>query len=59
MASTRFGVFPTGNGGTEGCTLADMVGLAVALTDAGMGDYWDDVEQYARERPAVRAGHRP
>ncbi len=25
-----------------------MVGLAVALTDAGLGDYWDDVEQYAR-----------
>jgi len=44
----RLGIFPTGNGGTEGCTLADMVGLAVALTDAGMGDYWDDVEQYAR-----------
>jgi hypothetical protein len=44
----RLGVFPTSDGGTEGCTLADMVGLAVALTDAGMGDYWDDVEQYAR-----------
>ena len=25
-----------------------MVGLAVALTDAGVGDYWDDVEQYVR-----------
>ena len=22
--------------------------VAVALTDAGLGDYWDDVEQYAR-----------
>jgi hypothetical protein len=25
-----------------------MVGLAVALSDVGLGDYWDDVEQYAR-----------
>jgi len=24
------------------------VGLAIALSDAGLGDYWDDVEQYAR-----------
>ena len=44
----RLGVFPGGNGGTEGCTVADMVGLAVRLTDAGAGDYWDDVDQYAR-----------
>ena len=25
-----------------------MVGMAIALTDGGMGDYWDDVEMYAR-----------
>jgi len=25
-----------------------MTALAVALTDAGLGDYWDDAEQYAR-----------
>ena len=43
----RLGLFH-GNGNTEGCTIADMTGLAVALTDAGVGDYWDDVEQYAR-----------
>jgi len=42
------GLFPTWDGRTEGCTIADMTGLAVALTDAGLGDYWDDVEQYAR-----------
>ena len=33
---------------TEGCTPADMVALAVALSDAGIGDYWDDVEMIAR-----------
>ena len=44
----RLGLFPGGNGDTEGCTVADMVGLAVALSDAGVGDYWDDVDQYAR-----------
>lgn len=33
---------------TEGCTAADMVALAIALSDAGIGDYWDDVEMIAR-----------
>jgi hypothetical protein len=44
----RLGVFPGSNGSTEGCTVADMVGLAVKLTDAGIGSYWEDVDQYAR-----------
>jgi len=44
----RLGVFAGSGGGTEGCTVADMVGLAVKLTDAGIGEYWEDVEQYAR-----------
>lgn len=44
----RIGVFPTSHGNTEGCTVADMVGLAVRLTDCGVGDYWEDVEHYAR-----------
>jgi hypothetical protein len=44
----RLGIFPAGHGTTEGCTIADMVGLAAALTIAGVGDYWDDVEQYVR-----------
>jgi hypothetical protein len=33
---------------TEGCTLADVVAIAVTLSDEGIGDYWDDVEQVAR-----------
>ena len=44
----RLGLFPTADGFTEGCSIADMIGMAIALTDGGMGDYWDDVEMYAR-----------
>jgi len=44
----RLGLFPTGSWGTEGCSIADMIGMAIALTDGGLGDYWDDVEMYAR-----------
>ena len=32
----------------EPCNLSDMIWLAVHLSDAGVGDYWDDVDQYAR-----------
>ncbi|MCX5757697.1 MAG: hypothetical protein NTU83_04175, partial [Candidatus Hydrogenedentes bacterium] len=45
---SRLGLFATGGGGTEGCSIADMTGMAVTLTDAGLGDYWDDVEMYGR-----------
>jgi hypothetical protein len=48
MGINRLGLFPTMNEGTEGCTLGDMIGMAVMLSDAGLGDYWDDVEKYAR-----------
>jgi DUF1680 family protein len=34
----------------EGCSLGDMVGLAVALSDAGVGDYWDDVDSCVRNQ---------
>lgn len=44
----RLGVFAHSGDSTEGCAIADMIGLAVALSDAGLGDYWDDVERYAR-----------
>jgi hypothetical protein len=32
----------------QGCGTARMIGLAVKLTDAGVGDYWEDVDQYIR-----------
>ena len=34
----------------EGCCIADMTALAVELTDAGVGDYWEDVDQYVRNQ---------
>ncbi len=32
----------------ESCALADMVALALNLTRAGIGDYWDDVDRWMR-----------
>src|SRR5205823_7114319 len=32
----------------EGCAVADMTWLAVKLSEAGVDDYWDDVDQYVR-----------
>ena len=34
----------------EGCAVADMIALAIRLSDYGMGDYWDDVNQYVRNQ---------
>jgi hypothetical protein len=44
----RLGLFPGNYPETEGCTIADMVALGVQLSDAGVGDYWDDVDHYVR-----------
>jgi len=44
----RLGIFPHRARVTEGCTIADMIGLAIALSDAGVGDYWDDVAAFVR-----------
>ncbi|MAG36368.1 MAG: hypothetical protein CL878_09005 [Dehalococcoidia bacterium] len=32
----------------ETCEVADMVWLALSLTRAGIGDYWDDVDRWVR-----------
>ena len=32
----------------EGCTNGDMVALSIMLSDAGVGDYWDDTDMYTR-----------
>jgi hypothetical protein len=42
------------NSRTEGCSVADMLVLAVKLTDAGMGDYWDDVDHIVRNQLIVQ-----
>ncbi len=48
----QIGWFANGadEGWCEGCTVADMVALAARLSDSGMGDYWEDVEQMVRNR---------
>ena len=35
-----------GNG--QGCAIPRMIGLAIKLSDAGVGDYWEDVDLYIR-----------
>lgn len=32
----------------EGCALGDWVALGIRLSDAGLGDYWDDVDAVVR-----------
>lgn len=32
----------------EGCTVGDMTKLAIGMSRAGIGDYWEDVDQYVR-----------
>ena len=36
--------------GVEGCTVADMVALAIKLSLSGAGDYWDDADRYLRNQ---------
>jgi len=37
---------------SEGCCVADMIWMATRLSEAGVGDYWEDVDQYARNHLA-------
>ena len=46
-----FGMARLGNFG-EGCTTGDMTYLALKLSDAGVGDYWDDADRYIRNHLA-------
>jgi DUF1680 family protein len=58
--TSAFGWLPDGLGfepeenffaGTcETCALTDLIELAITLTEAGLGDYWDDVERFARNQ---------
>jgi len=32
----------------EGCALADMIDIALMLAEAGVGDYWDDIDAMVR-----------
>src|ERR1041384_2810528 len=33
---------------SEGCPVADMIALALTLSKAGVGDYWDDADRWLR-----------
>lgn len=44
----RIGYFPGGIGVKCGCSTPRLATLAIMLTDAGLGDYWEDVDQYVR-----------
>ena len=35
---------------SEICEIADMLALALKLTEAGVGDYWDDVDRWVRNQ---------
>ena len=37
-------------GTCETCSVVDMLELALKLTEAGLGNYWDDVERYTRNQ---------
>jgi hypothetical protein len=48
------GVFPEGTDSPpypcETCELAEMIQLGILLSRAGAGDYWDDVDRWARNQ---------
>ena len=48
LAPQRFGRPASASVESEGCGIADLLMLAVQLCDAGLGDYWDDVDAIVR-----------
>ena len=50
--SSLIGFFPEffvpGYNRSETCINADMIAMALKLTDAGVGDYWDDADRWIR-----------
>lgn len=48
IAPQRFGRPASAAVESEGCGIADTLMLAVQLADAGLGDYWDDVDAIVR-----------
>jgi hypothetical protein len=37
---------------SETCEVADMIGVALRLSEAGVGDYWDDADRWVRNQLA-------
>jgi hypothetical protein len=54
QGSSLVGFFPEfilpGYPSCESCEVADMIGIAAKLTQAGVGDYWDDLDRWARNQ---------
>ena len=48
IAPERFGRPASAATENEGCGIADTLMLVVQLSDAGLGDYWDDVDYVVR-----------
>ena len=48
----KIGFIPewTNNNCCETCSIADIIALAIRLSDFGAGDYWEDVDQYVRNQ---------
>jgi hypothetical protein len=53
-SSSLVGFFPElivpGYPSCESCAVADMIGIAAKLTQAGVGDYWDDLDRWTRNQ---------
>ncbi|MFC1451726.1 hypothetical protein ACFLSJ_00090 [Verrucomicrobiota bacterium] len=49
----------TARNGAEGCSLGDLVALGIGLSDAGLGDYWDDVDAVVRNHLAEQQLTKP
>ena len=48
--NSNMGPHQVGHRGCESCQVAGLVGLAIQLCDAGLGDYWDDVDGMVRNQ---------
>jgi len=42
--------YPAANDTCEGCALGDQVAMGIRLSDAGLGDYWDNVDAVVRNQ---------
>jgi len=46
----RLGAWMNDSPDVEVCTISDMIAMAIRLTEAGMGDYYEDVDQAVRNQ---------
>ena len=46
----RLGAWLNDQPDVEVCTISDMIAIAIKLTEAGMGDYYEDVDQAVRNQ---------